>query len=445
MGWRYSSWVIGWVCVFFLAARVCVAGEAGGRPGDEVRLVPLTFQMQLPWCSESPVVHELTKSPKVEQPPEALPVLRVPEGTINLAAEVPVTASDQDPIIGRIEGVTDGVWEIEGDLELAPGMQWVQIDLRASCPIHAIRLLREVGRHIYFDVIIQVSDDPTFGRGVQTVFNNDHDGSSGRGKGTDRLYVESRFGKTIAVPGISGRYVRLYSNGNTRDDANHYIEVEVYGVPTAAWRRQIAEDRAHWRTVKGLLERLHIRHPNAAVYEGENIVGLTGWLYCDEDFDAVAQIPTLRSLSIKGFGPPQRVTSAGAGRLRELKQLTKLEIERSRALLDVLLDHLPALQSIEELNLNFSAQPSDLPYITKLKKLRKLGLWMCQLSDDDLAKLAGLERLEDLCLAANPVTDAAVVHLRKLTKLKRLDQRWTAITPAGWEALRQALPGVLLE
>ena len=447
MGWRYSSWAILWVCVFVLALRVCAAGEAGGGPGDEVRLVPLKFQMQLPWSSGTHMLHPLTRSPKVEWPPKSLPVLVVPEGTINLATEVPVTASDKEPVIGQIEGVADGLWEIEGDMELPPGLQWVQIDLRASCLIHAIRVLHAIGPDIYYDVIIQISDDSTFERGVRTVFNNDDDGSSGRGKGTDRLYIESRFGKTIVVPGISGRYVRLYSNGNTRDDSNRYIEVEVYGVPTDAWRRQIAADRASWRTVRGLLERLRTRCPNSAVlYEGEKIVGLVGWLYCDEDFDAVAQLSTLRSLNIKGYGPPQRVTSAGAGRLRELKQLTKLEVERNRALLHVLHEHLPALQSIEELNLNFSAQPSDLPQITRLKNLRELNLWMCEMRDDDLAELARLEDLEELGLATNLlITDAGLVHLRKLTKLQHIDLRWTEVTPAGRKRLQQALPELRIE
>jgi hypothetical protein len=34
--------------------------------------------------------------------------------------------------------------------------------------------------------------------------------------------------------GVQGRFVRLYSAGNTSDDANHYIEVEVYGKPVEA-------------------------------------------------------------------------------------------------------------------------------------------------------------------------------------------------------------------
>jgi hypothetical protein len=31
--------------------------------------------------------------------------------------------------------------------------------------------------------------------------------------------------------GVKGRYVRLYSSGNTTNDLNHYFEVEVYGTP----------------------------------------------------------------------------------------------------------------------------------------------------------------------------------------------------------------------
>ena len=29
------------------------------------------------------------------------------------------------------------------------------------------------------------------------------------------------------------RYVRLYSNGNTANDLNHYVEVEVFGKPAS--------------------------------------------------------------------------------------------------------------------------------------------------------------------------------------------------------------------
>jgi hypothetical protein len=33
----------------------------------------------------------------------------------------------------------------------------------------------------------------------------------------------------VSGKGTKGRYVRLYSNGSTANEMNHYIEVEVYG------------------------------------------------------------------------------------------------------------------------------------------------------------------------------------------------------------------------
>ena len=85
----------------------------------------------------------------------------------------------------------------------------------------------------YHDVVVQISDDPEFADGVTTLFNNDYDASSDFGKGDDKPYVETRFGKVIDAKGTTGRYVRLYSAGNTSNSANHYIEVEVYGKPAA--------------------------------------------------------------------------------------------------------------------------------------------------------------------------------------------------------------------
>ena len=84
---------------------------------------------------------------------------------------------------------------------------------------------------VYRDVIVQVSDDPAFKTGVTTVFNNDHDNSSKLGAGKDKEYIEVAEGRLFDPKGAKARYVRLYSNGNTTNDLNHYVEVEVYGLP----------------------------------------------------------------------------------------------------------------------------------------------------------------------------------------------------------------------
>ncbi len=158
----------------------------------------------------------------------------VPVGTKLLSLKRPVRSSDMQPVIGELSMVTDGEKE-GGDgyfIELGPGKQWVQIDLGASYALQAILTWHYHSQaRVYRDVIVQVSDDKDFLKGVTTVFNNDHDNSSGLGVGKDKEYVEVAEGKLFDPKGARGRYVRLYSRGNTTNDLNHYVEVEVYGTP----------------------------------------------------------------------------------------------------------------------------------------------------------------------------------------------------------------------
>jgi hypothetical protein len=158
----------------------------------------------------------------------------VPIGTRLLSLKKPVTASDTQPVIGDLGTVTDG--EKSGEdgyfVEFGPGKQWVQIDLKASCALQPILIWHYHSQpRVYRDVVVQVSDDKDFVTGVTTLFNNDHDNSSGLGIGKDKEYIETNEGKLIDAKGVKARYVRLYSNGNTANDMNHYVEVEVYGIP----------------------------------------------------------------------------------------------------------------------------------------------------------------------------------------------------------------------
>lgn len=173
------------------------------------------------------------KVSNLEQAPKAAPTLMVPEGTTLLSAGKPVTGSDDFPIIGELAYITDGDKEAgEGYfVELMDGLQWVQIDLGAPADLSAIWIWHYHSQaRAYHDVIVQVSNDAEFKTGVTTLFNNDYDNSAGIAKGSDRPYVETRFGKLVDTKGAEAQYVRLYSNGNTSNDMNHYIEVEVFGV-----------------------------------------------------------------------------------------------------------------------------------------------------------------------------------------------------------------------
>jgi len=158
----------------------------------------------------------------------------VPKGTALVSLKKPVTSSDMQPVIGELSFVTDA--EKSGEdgyfVELGPGKQWVQIDLKGEFNLNAILIWHYHSQaRVFRDVVVQVSDDKDFIKGVTTVFNNDHDNTSGLGIGKDKEYIETNEGRLIDPKGAKARYIRLYSNGNTSNDMNHYVEVEVYGAP----------------------------------------------------------------------------------------------------------------------------------------------------------------------------------------------------------------------
>ncbi len=156
----------------------------------------------------------------------------VPKGTVLLSLNKTVTSSDSAPVIGELDMITDGE-KAGGDgffVELGPTPQWVQVDLGASRALYAILMWHYHSQaRVYRDVVVQVSDDATFKKGVTTVYNNDHDNSAKLGAGTDKEYIEVAEGRLVDPKGAKARYVRFYSNGNTTNDLSHYVEVEVYG------------------------------------------------------------------------------------------------------------------------------------------------------------------------------------------------------------------------
>jgi hypothetical protein len=175
--------------------------------------------------------------PDLEKPRpegETRPPFFVPVGTKNVALGKPVSSTDEAPIIGELSLITDGDKEAADGkyVELGPFLQSVTIDLQAEYNIYAILVWHyHIQARVYFDVIVQVSDDPDFITNVKTVFNNDDDNSSGLGIGKDLNYIENYEGKLIDAKGIQSRYVRLYSRGNSSNDLNDYTEVEVFGKP----------------------------------------------------------------------------------------------------------------------------------------------------------------------------------------------------------------------
>jgi hypothetical protein len=216
------------ITVAFLAVILVIAIAI--RNKSKPKLSPL--EIKLPRAmfvgTEKPIrVSNLKKLSTEDRPPFLAPV-----GTTNVALSKPVSSSDEEPIIGQIEMITDDDKEAaDGSyVELAPLLQHVTIDLDGMYEIFAVAMWHYHQQpQVYFDVIVQVSDDKDFITNVRTLFNNDTNNSAGLGAGTDMHYIETNKGELIDAKGIKTRYVRLYSNGNNNNDMNHYIEVEVYG------------------------------------------------------------------------------------------------------------------------------------------------------------------------------------------------------------------------
>lgn len=224
-----------WACGMGLAvafAALCAphAWAADGEPMEELK-----FDLPEPFFGGRPFHY-----PRYEHFEdlsfEDRPPFMAPKGTGVISRGKTVTASSS-PLSGDLKMITDGDKSYqEGSLvTLGPGVQWVQVDLGSEQEIFAILLwhfCKEM--RVYFDVIVQASGNPEFESGVLQLYNADYDNSSGFGEGRDKEYAETNKGRLIDAKGQKARYLRFFSNRNTDDPNNHYVEIEVWGRPVKA-------------------------------------------------------------------------------------------------------------------------------------------------------------------------------------------------------------------
>lgn len=207
------------------------AGAAQAAPAGDLKPIPLV----LPKPAFKGTPENAPPGANLEPPRKGpRPPFLAPPGVAMISKGKKVTVSDQDPIIGEITLINNGDKEARdgGYVEFGPGVQWVQIDLEKPQQIFAVVVWHyHNSARIYHDVIVRVADDADFTKNVRTLYNNDHDNSSGLGVGSEKEYWETYEGRLIDGKGQTARYVRLYSNGSTADDQNHYTEVEVFGMP----------------------------------------------------------------------------------------------------------------------------------------------------------------------------------------------------------------------
>ena len=164
---------------------------------------------------------------------KARPAVMLPKGAKVVSKGAKVTSSDDFPIIGTLDMITNGVKDgTEGNwVELGPGTQWVQIDLGKPTTMYGVLLWHYFGEaRVYRSVVVQASNDADFVTGVSTLYNNDQANNAGLGAGKDLEYYEHNSGQWLNFnKPQKARYLRLYSRGNTSDPQNQYIEAEVWG------------------------------------------------------------------------------------------------------------------------------------------------------------------------------------------------------------------------
>ena len=163
----------------FLTLAAILAATFQSALADD--LVPLPLVLPPPAMKGTPqALPTNTTAPPLTS--DARPPFLAPKGVVNVALNKPVTASDTNLINGDLKQITDGKKEAfeENVVTLRRGLRWVQIDLQSEYKLYAIVIWHEFDKPIvYRDVIVQVSDDPEFKKGVETLFNNDQMNTGG--------------------------------------------------------------------------------------------------------------------------------------------------------------------------------------------------------------------------------------------------------------------------
>src|SRR4029077_15675420 len=107
--------------VLAAVAVVSLAAQAGPRPEELNLKLPKPMFIGTPTNIKSANLETVTGKSR--------PPFFVPTGTTLLSLKKKVTSSDENPVIGELDMVTDGE-KSGGDgyfIELGPGPQWVQV------------------------------------------------------------------------------------------------------------------------------------------------------------------------------------------------------------------------------------------------------------------------------------------------------------------------------
>jgi hypothetical protein len=189
--------------------------------------VTITLAGESGWCDWIELDYVTVLGEVSYNAPTPTPILTT-WASDNLATGKPATFSENLDD-GDAYTLTDGDLNADNYAGINKGgPQWLQIDLGVSRIINGAKLWQYYkDKRTYNDVIVQLSDTEDFSDAT-TVFNNDTNNTSNMEYGRDAKFTASSFGKDIVFDPVKARYIRIWSNGNTVNDATHFVEVQVY-------------------------------------------------------------------------------------------------------------------------------------------------------------------------------------------------------------------------
>lgn len=137
----------------------------------------------------------------------------------------------------------------------------------------------------------------------------------------------------------------------------------------------------------------------------------------DAGIAKIARLPNLEVLNLR-FMPVTDAALVSISRLPKLRKLSFVHTRITPAGVLALRD-----SPIEELVWWVDSpleNNSFLPYVGRLRNVKRLNLASRFLDNEDLKSISGMVQLEDLDASEHRLTDAGLVHLRGLKNLKRL-------------------------
>ena len=113
---------------------------------------------------------------------------------------------------------------------------WLQLDLGQKYSITKLNLCIYYDGRYLKDLVVLASNEAEFTKeNSQVVYNADSNNFFGLGVGTDLEMPAQNNSAGFDItptPVVEAQYLRIFNNGNSKNDGAHWIEVEVYGTET---------------------------------------------------------------------------------------------------------------------------------------------------------------------------------------------------------------------